>query len=317
MSINPPVGLDLNHLPSDNKYYVVVGFSVPCCLYLPDGVYKVLVQAAGYTLTNQIELKRGQRRLSEAGSLFRALATANDTHKFADRRGVFCYSSILIYMPAVGVDSLINIDKAWELIEDNHFWYHDLAILSFNRLVEIYRFSTGECHIKPLTGRDLWFDFNFFVLRNQRPPQAITLPLYHTNNVLPATVEIPESVFGDIREKLVTNFSLPLSEELLLNVYDLIDQGNYRLAIIEVETAYEAALYELLRNHFGDKLNVKNYSDPRNLIKDKPFQAVMHSKHKHFDLTDDRHKKWDKYVWDVRNGLVHGRHSNVTEPPPI
>ncbi len=314
MSIDPPVGLYLDHLRPDGKYYVVIGFSIPYCLYLPDGIYKVLVQAAGYALTGQVELKRGQRRLSEAGSLSRVLATANDTQKFADRRGVFCYSSILVYIPVMetSLDTLINIEKAWEVIEKNRFWYHELAIIAFNRLVEIYRFCTGECHIKLLTGRDLWFDFNFFLLLNQRPPQAITLPLYHTSNVLPATVKIPEFVFTDIREKLIADFYLPLSEELLLNVHDLIDQGNYRLAVIEVEAAYEAALYELLRSHFGDKLKVKNYSDPGNLIEDKPFQAIMQSKHKQFDLTDHRYKRWKKHVWNVRNGLVHGRRSSVT-----
>ena len=116
-----------------------------------------------------------------------------------------------------------------------------------------------------------------------------------------------------ISEKLVTDYQVKLSDELILNAHDFLDQGNFRLAVIEAETGFEAALYELLHAHFeGKEIKIKEYKSPTSLIKNNPFQTVMRNRQRTFDLGCEQYKEWDKKVWDVRNKIVHGRLPDVT-----
>lgn len=179
--------------------------------------------------------------------------------------------------------------------------------------------STGECHVKPLTGHDAWVDYDFVFFFNELPPTAgrskfrgdIT-PVHDIHSIVPLQPNIPETVVAELQKQLTSDFQVGLSDELLLNAHDFLDQGNHRLAVIEAETSFEAALFDFLRDHFGKRVKIKNYQSPVALIEDAPFQAAMKSKGKEFNAGLPRYEEWLNQVWDVRNQLVHGKLPTVT-----
>ena len=143
--------------------------------------------------------------------------------------------------------------------------------------------------------------------------KAHVTPKYDIHDLVPAIPNVPNKVLKSISEKLVTDFHVELSDELLLNAHDFLDQGNFRLAVIEAETAFEAALYELLHSYFERKqIKIKEYKSPTHLIKDKPFQAIMENRQRTFDVNCELYKKWLNKVWNIRNKIVHRRMPNVT-----
>ncbi len=258
-------GYDLSKLKPDGSHYVVVGFAIPHCLQLPDGNYpvsignyKIPISSRERPLTVQIVLEKKQKALSQT----EIHLAERETWEMAGPHGTYGYSSVLVYIPVRRADSETHQDfnKLWNAVEEHHPEFKEQAIVAVNQLIAVYRFCTGECHIKPLTGHDVRFEYSFALLFNQYPSDApkskfdgYVLPIYNVFDRVPVNLNIPEKVVSDIRTKLEENFRAPLSEELLLNAYDLIDQGNYRLTVIEVETAFEAAILTFLRNYYENE----------------------------------------------------------------
>jgi len=137
-------------------------------------------------------------------------------------------------------------------------------------------------------------------------------PIYQFGDLISQSPNIPPEVINEIRDKSLLDFDVKLSEELIMNAYDFLDQGNFRLAVIEIETGFEAALFELLQAHYSGKTRIRNYKSPADLIKDSPFQTLMRNQKKVFDKTSPLYQEWNKLVWSKRNDIVHGRLKDVS-----
>jgi HEPN domain-containing protein len=321
-------GYDLTKLKPDGSHYVVVGFAIPHSLHLPDGNYPVPISNCAIPtfsrerpLTVQVVLEKKQKVLSQA----EIHLAQRETWEMAGPHGTYGYSSILAYIPVRGTDSEIHQDfkKMWSLAEGNHPAYKEQAIIAVNQLIAVYRFCTGECHIRPLAGHDVRFEYSFALLFNQYPVDAheskflvYVLPIYNLFDRLPANLNIPDKVVSDVRTRLAESYQVPLTEELLLNAYDLIDRGNYRLAVIEAETAFEAAVISFLRGYFKDEpeklREIEGTLSFGNLINRPFFEDALASKSKAFRKKESPRQEWDKNVWTVRGDLVHGRVQDVT-----
>lgn len=314
-------GYNLSKLEPESTHYVVIGFSAPFCLHLPNDSYKVplnpIQQRINYCQIMIAERRRGN---SQSG----LLPGVQDTEKFADRHGIYYYSSILVYIPIE--ENIIRVSQEknnlWEHIERNHSSYRAQAVNSTNRLIATYRHVTGECHIRQLTGNDMWFDYSVALVSVKNPSESYFMPVYDLHSILPKIPDIPETAVMDIKDKISANYQIPLAEELLLNAYDWLDQGNYRMAVIEAETAFEAALLLFLREHYRHQLSVltkiEGIKSFGRLIDDDIFKNALASKGKDFSKSKSRYRDdWDKFVWQVRGNLVHGRIEDVTESEAI
>jgi len=140
------------------------------------------------------------------------------------------------------------------------------------------------------------------------------LQFYDDRDIVAEILPVPVEVQDDIGARLASEFEVPLSEELLLNAYDLIDQGNYRLAVIEAETAFEAALWAYLRDYYrriGESDDVIDAKFKRwrrsftGMIK-KQFKDALDSTCKRFCPGETYYDTWDEKVWNLRGALVHG-----------
>jgi hypothetical protein len=323
-----PVIYDLTKLKPDGSHYVAVGFAIPHCLQLPDDNYPVLTHnhripifSKEHLLTVQIVSQQRQKTLSNA----EIHLAQRETWEMAGPHGTYGYTSILAYIPVRGADPVThqNFNKIWNTVKEYHLAFKEQAIVAVNQLITVYRYCTGECHIKPLTGHDVRFEYSVALLFNQYPVDAekskldgYILPIYNPSDRIPANLKIPENVVSNIRTKLKEDFQVPLSEELLLNAYDLIDQGNYRLAIIEAETGFEAAIMRFLRDCYEnepDKLKqmeaIKSFGQ---LLNESFFEDAISDRSRRFRKNEGRRKEWDENVWSVRGDLVHGRISDVS-----
>ena len=306
---------NLDKLDANGNHYVAIGFSLPYCLHVPDENFKVRVEISEEIIEVQLIFEKRHRGRGDL------LSGSSEIEKFADRRGNHCFSSVLAYVPVRGQERATHshYDQMWSIVERRKIWFRELAITAINQFVSMYRYSTGECHIQPLKGHDVWFDFSFAFFFNELPPEAKqskfradVLPIYNLHNLVSSVPNLPEEVLTDIRAKLIQNFQIPLAEELLLNSYDYLDQGNARLALIEAETGFEAALYSLLRDHYNGKPVKTNFPSPDDMIKSKQFQTALRTIGKEFSKSNGRYVEWHEHVWRVRGGIVHGRIRDIS-----
>lgn len=313
---------DLSKLKADGSHYVVIGFSIPYSLYLPDGNYEVLMALLDRQITVQVMLESKRRR--ELDPI--PFPGMERGEQYGDRRGIYRYSTVMVYIPtrSTDPDAPNDMNSIWKQVERNHPWFREQAVGAVNRLIEVYRLVSGECHVRSLTGRDVWFDYSFALFFNENPPELSqsrftgnVMPVTDFHNLVPAVPDLPESVVEDIQKKLLSDFRVPLAEELISNAYDYLDQGKRRLTIVEVETAFEAAVSAFLSDHFQNRYAVKTYSSPYKLIKGKPFQSVMASLGKEFKPGTGMYESWKNNVWFVRGKIVHGKAQDIDHDSAI
>lgn len=312
---------DISELRADGSHYAAVGFELPYCLHLPYDHYAVRMDIGGRTITVQVQLESHRRSESRKGGF---LIPPEKAEKFADRLGTYRYSSVVVYIPIRSSDPEIHgsRDRMWRFVETRHQWIVEQGVRAVNRLVSTYRFSTAECHIRPLSGRDLWFDHSLALVFIDYDPSVSTskatathVPYYYDGDIVPQILPVPAEVQNEIRTRLTSEFQVPLWEELLLNTYDLVDRGNYRLAVIEAETAFEAALWAFVRDYHRSKGEPDQSIDARFTSWPRSFTAVVRehfaeafdARSKQFCRGDRYYDTWHQKVWELRGGLVHGR----------
>lgn len=321
-----PLNYNLELLKADGSHYVAIGFSAPFCLHLPDGNYEVIVSTENQDIVVQIVLERRNRNLSKGG----LLPGIQEIEKFADRHGIYCFTSAIVYIPVRGHSPQFHeqINEMSRIVEAKHSWFNQLSVEAFNRLVEVYRFYTGECHINPLHGRDVWMDYSFAFFFNELPPDegkskftAHVTPVYSLHSIIPSAPDVPKAVVQDIQSKLRIEFQTNLADELLLNAHDFIDQGNFRLAIIEAETAFEAEILRFLHLQYqgrqSDIDKIERINSFTTLLKNDLFKNAIAKRSKKFEKNEKRYEKWNEQVWKIRGKLVHGNISNVTREEAV
>jgi hypothetical protein len=312
-----PTAFDLSKLESNSNCYVAVRFAIPYCLHLPDANYKAAIEINSRTLIVQIVLTKVYSNLSRRS----VLPGASSVERFAGRRGDYSYSSAIAYIPFELEKQNLSFDKVWGTVEKNHSAYRQQAITALNELIKIYRFCTGECHIRPLTGHDVWFDYNIAFIPMKQLGDASVISVDDLNDIVATIPDFPYEVVTDIQDKTLSGFQVPLSTELLLNAYDFLDQGNYRLSVIEAETAFETAVLTFLHNYYHDQPNsiskIESYQSFGQIINDPLFNNALASRAKKFIKNESPRKEWNESVWQLRGDLVHGRKLAITFPEAL
>jgi hypothetical protein len=166
-------------------------------------------------------------------------------------------------------------------------------------------------------------DYSIAFFFNEHPPgegkpkfTAYRTPVYDLHNIIPAAPDVPDPIVQDIQNKLVSDFETSLEDELLLNAYDYLDRGSFKLAIIEAETAFEVGILQFLyRCYHGNQRDIdkiERINTFGTLLKDTLFQKAIAAKSKKFEKGEKRYEEWYQNVWTVRGKLVHGKIANVS-----
>ena len=98
---------------------------------------------------------------------------------------------------------------------------------------------------------------------------------------------------------------VPIIEVLLLNAHRALVFEDYRLAVVEAETAFEVALDQVITQHYRSKNRTATEIEQilgaglKNLIKQHIAQATA----KNFAATEE-YKIWKEKLYDVRNAVI-------------
>ncbi|HUM69875.1 MAG TPA: hypothetical protein PLK31_13640 [Chloroflexota bacterium] len=323
-----PIFFDFSKLKPSGFHYVAVDFSLPYSLHVSEDSYDVDVSVGKNQLRVQLFLENRWRNQNRRTDF--PLVVGERIERFADVDGAYRYTTIKVFIPVRSERSGVpqDIEATWKKVSQDRYWYRDLAIQATNRLLEIYRFCAKEPHIKALTGRELKFDFRFVLLFNQNHSDATSSnftvkisPTTYWGDMYPSFQNVPNVVEEDLRNRLKSHFQVPLAENLILNAYEHIAQGNYRLAIIETETAFEAAVHEFLQSFYIQDPNMLseierlNRDGFTNVVKSRKLRPAFNGK----KFTDNvpEFESWRKKVMELRNQLVHGKKEVVTKQEAI
>ena len=228
--------LDISQLKPNGSHFVVVSLVIPYRVDLPEDNYEVKIDVQERPLIVQVIIRKVEQSI--------------ETHPggIGSSTKVIQTTSVQVFTP-VRVDNptaVVTRDQLWAAIYDEKLAYQNAALMALNRLLQIYRIFSGEHSIRPLT-----FPINASValLFNQNAPGSNESLFTGVNQKflmeglpLPLETKLPESAIEEIRQSLIFGFDTPLHEELLLNAYDFVAMGNYRVAVIEAETAFEAGI---------------------------------------------------------------------------
>lgn len=327
--MNDNLFFDFSKLKPNGYHYVAIGFSLPYSIHLPIGSYDIDVeinlQNQTGTLNVQIIIEDQWRNQEEAHQKFPFAEKNVSIERKRDRQATYRYTKVWVFIPTFSddPDKPKDLNAIWKQVTRTRDWYRTISIRSINRFLEIYRYHSKEFHIKPLAGQELWFDFVFAFLFNHNTPQALSsnfttkiIPISYWGDIYPQSSNVPDKVVSNIQAQLKSPHEVPLSEKLLLNAYDYFDQGEYRLAIIEAETAFEAAIHQHLRIYFRDNLdglieNEKASHNFTNFIKRRFCRPAFGGKKFHDEIPE--FEMWRSRVMNLRNDLVHAKIETVTK----
>ncbi|VAW40326.1 hypothetical protein MNBD_CHLOROFLEXI01-3733 [hydrothermal vent metagenome] len=325
--MNHDLFFDFSKLKPNGYHYVAIGFSLPYVLHLPIDCYDIDVEInlenqTGF-LNIQIIIEDHWKNQEEGHQKFPFAEENILIEREHDRQAFYRYTKVWVFIPTFSNDPSKpkDLNSIWDQVTRTRDSYHALAIKSVNRFLEIYRFHSKEFHIKSLAGRELWFDFIFAFMFNENLPQSSNsnftikiVPINYWGDIYPQLSNVPDRIVSNIQKQLTSPQEVPLSENLLLNAYDHLDRGNFRLSILEAETAFEAAIYIHLQSFYSDEPDKLQKIDKIN-----SFTSLLRSRvcrkalgEINFEETTE-YPDWESKVWKIRGALVHGKQLQVSE----
>ncbi|MBM3129040.1 MAG: hypothetical protein FJ009_10525 [Chloroflexi bacterium] len=173
-----------------------------------------------------------------------------------------------------------------------------------NRLIEVYRFTMNEFFLEPIPENEMW-PSTILIAQDDGTfaPVSLFEHVFTLGGSRPArTAPIPDLA----REYFCSGAELPIHRMLFLNAQREYIFENYRLAIVEAETAIESLILNAISQYYLDQgLSEKEVEGKlecglKNLIKDHLPKCCGES----FVGTGE-HSAWKTKLYNLRNKIVH------------
>ena len=178
-----------------------------------------------------------------------------------------------------------------------------------NRLIQVWRFFT-RYHWLPYVADDAILSFERSIQEAKRKSEAIFGFGVFNKFFYPSRTIEPNRVIASIRAGLSDELRIPIHEELRLTARDHFDKGQFNLAVIEMNIAFESLTAEILRS----RLKETGLSD-RDVEKrmDRYLPSSMHQLlDKVLKEVDGRSLRTESHLWKkferarlVRKNSVH------------
>ena len=213
---------------------------------------------------------------------------ASDVEVVHDRSGSVAWTKVWVLLPYQEGDSRAAVAQAFRVL---------------NRLLEVYRVSTWEAHVDRIPEVE-WPSATVFEIDEENRPLE---PRYYQplggGLTLARNVQISEWAIRALRD----NEPSPVVDMLLLNARRALVFEDYRLAVVEAETAFEVAIDQAVTNHYRSKQ--RSEADIRNILECGLSNLIKH----HLPLPSggiafadtDQHAAWEQHVYKLRNRIVH------------
>lgn len=195
----------------------------------------------------------------------------------------------------------VNIDNYEEIAK----WTHTVN----NRLLEVYRFTMEEFHIDTIPLNETW------ELEVQR--QHYVDEIAHITREIQGKRYFPPiggaqlcriaSIPNEAKTYLRNENPLPVPKTLFLNAKREELLENYRLAIVEAETAFETIVDQTITDHYRSQgasdteIDNKRQASLKNLIKDHLPRCCGGQSF----VGCSEHSAWENDLYSLRNDVVH------------
>jgi hypothetical protein len=206
-----------------------------------------------------------------------------------DRLGRAAHTSVEIHFPMCVEHDLGNND---ELLK----WVH--AVI--NRLLDVYRYTAEEFHVCPIPKKEL----GMYTVRTINASGTLDRESMVSGGVTNWLVHAPPQPIPDeARQFLRSGTELSFPEVFLLNAKREELFENYRIAVVEAETAFEILVRRVVAQHFRQQGRSTTKIDQiafQNLIQ----HHIPRCCGEPFEGTPE-HAAWKSDLYDLRNSVVH------------
>jgi hypothetical protein len=202
-----------------------------------------------------------------------------------DRLGRVAYSTISIEFPK-------------ELDEKN---IPDTTLRIINRLIDVYRYTTGEYYLERIPQNELRRIDVITRLNNGQVP-LVSMSNFGEGLIIACYSDIPQEAI-DI---LQSGEEPPIYSMLLLNAKRELLFENYRLAIVEAETAFEVYVDTIITEYYRKKglsetaIKSKLGGGFKNLLTNHINKICLEE-----FVGCKEHSNWESKAYLKRNAIVH------------
>ena len=280
----------------------ILEFDLPFLINLPDDHY--YVKYAGL----DVEVRLRHVPVSSPGrGLQPGVAFSPDAHIIGDRWGRLAYTKLnIVFNHEIYVKFHILI----------HTYLLQKSVELVRRILEVCRIVTGDHYIHDITGADIMtYNISHYDLNGNKMPgdltgflgSGVTLTTGGADNISADKLDV-------IKDMLEKDTKIPLNQELLLNAGDYYFYGNYKVAVIEAETAFEIFIHEFVSKHYRSKHKPEN--DIKNILEQTGFKNLLIDHIRilsKFDFANStQYSNWEKNTYELRNKIVHQGKKDVS-----
>jgi hypothetical protein len=187
----------------------------------------------------------------------------------------------------------------------------DRAFLYLNRFIDIYRYSTSDTEVRPLTKTEYYatranHPLHFWINCQEKRK------LLMGNSFGEAGVSTLPPLFGDnirntIDEMFKSGEQPPITDLLLLNARTYIENGEFRLAIVELGSALDIRVEQITKSFLeqGNKLTEENKKKLENLPTKQIVEQLLNPVLKENIMESAVWMEIDNKFRKLRNAVIH------------
>jgi hypothetical protein len=237
----------------------------------------------------EVHFEREYRRDSDPAVSGSGILASSNLELERDRLGRAAHTRVEIRFPMY-VEH--ETDNPWPLLD----WVH--AVI--NRVLDVYRYATDEFHVETIPKNEL----RDYTVRTVGPDGTFSSPtmiIPHWKVYLP-----PEPISDEARRLLGDGTDLPIQRVLYLNAKREVFYENYRLAVVEAETAFEVLIDQVIAQYYrgqglsSAEIENKLRAGLTNLIEHHIPRCCGEA----FEGTPE-HTAWQNDLYNLRNSVVH------------
>lgn len=252
-----------------------------------------------------IELK--QIAVTSPGKgLLAGVVFPSDAHILGDRWGRLAYSRVKITFKH-------NILLKFHILIDNYIIPKCIELIQ--RILQVCRAVSGDHYVHNVTRADIMsYKMTHYDEHDMKLPGELTAPLGGGGTItMGGADEVNADDLDKIKEMLKNDTRLPLEQELLLNASDYHFYGNYKIAVIEAETAFETFVYQFISKHYRSLGKPESYIENlyeagfKNLLKDH-IKKITSSNF----YSSTQYSNWQLNTYQLRNKIVHQGKTDVS-----
>ena len=179
-----------------------------------------------------------------------------------------------------------------------------LSVKLINRLLDICRDVKGDYYIR-ITPSDI---YSYTISHINLLGQEVGGGGFSMggNNTTTFGVTVKKEHLDLIKKLLQTDSKLPLFQELLFNAWDYYFYGNYKLSVIESETAFEVFIKHLVYKKYKECGKPDLYI---NKVLERSFKNILidhiPSIINYNFYNSKEYTKWNENVYEIRNEIIH------------